>query len=85
VARSVDQELMSRSVFTDLYIPYDYSKEIPLEPSTNPMGRPKLVPPEERRGNFQEIALGFSGEQAKIEAERCLRCDVRSNAMSPWR
>lgn len=85
VARSVDQALMSRSVFTDLYIPYDYPKEIPLEPSTHPMGRPKLVPPEERRGNFQEIALGFSGEQAKIEAERCLRCDVRPNAMSPWR
>jgi glutamate synthase (NADPH/NADH) small chain len=31
-------------------------------------------PPEERRYNFEEVALGYSPEQAKAEAERCLQC-----------
>jgi glutamate synthase (NADPH/NADH) small chain len=31
-------------------------------------------PPEERRHNFEEVALGYSAEQAKAEAERCLQC-----------
>ena len=28
-------------------------------------------------GNFNEINLGYSKEQAYEEASRCLRCDVR--------
>ena len=28
-------------------------------------------------GNFQEVEVGFTGEQARNEVERCLRCDVR--------
>ena len=35
-------------------------------------------PVEERTGNFDEIALGFSEEQAKEEAERCLKCGICS-------
>jgi glutamate synthase (NADPH) small chain len=31
-------------------------------------------PPEVRRYNFQEVALGYSSDQAKAEAERCLQC-----------
>ena len=31
-------------------------------------------PPEERRYNFQEVALGYSHDQANAEAERCLHC-----------
>jgi len=31
--------------------------------------------PEERIHNFSEVALGFTEEMAKIEAERCLQCD----------
>jgi len=30
--------------------------------------------PEVRRHNFNEVALGFSPEQAQAEAERCLQC-----------
>jgi len=26
--------------------------------------------------NFNEISFGFTGEQARNEVERCLRCDV---------
>jgi glutamate synthase (NADPH/NADH) small chain len=31
-------------------------------------------PPEERRYNFEEVALGYSSEQAQAEAGRCLQC-----------
>jgi glutamate synthase (NADPH/NADH) small chain len=30
--------------------------------------------PVERRSNMEEVALGYSAEQAKMEAERCLQC-----------
>lgn len=30
--------------------------------------------PQVRRGNFKEVALGYTAEQAKTEAERCLGC-----------
>jgi glutamate synthase (NADPH/NADH) small chain len=30
--------------------------------------------PEVRRGNFNEVALGFTWELARLEAERCLQC-----------
>ena len=29
---------------------------------------------QERKYNFQEVALGYSHDQAKAEAERCLQC-----------
>jgi glutamate synthase (NADPH/NADH) small chain len=31
-------------------------------------------PAEARRGNIHEVALGYSGEQAMLEATRCLQC-----------
>jgi NADH-quinone oxidoreductase subunit F len=31
---------------------------------------------EERKCTFWEIELGFSEELAKVEAKRCLRCDL---------
>ena len=36
------------------------------------------LPAQERKQSFQEIELGFSEEQAKEEAKRCLRCDLET-------
>ncbi|HIV88020.1 MAG TPA: NADPH-dependent glutamate synthase [Candidatus Pygmaiobacter gallistercoris] len=33
-----------------------------------------VQPPEQRRNNFDEVALGYTLEQAQLEAERCLNC-----------
>jgi sulfide dehydrogenase (flavoprotein) subunit SudA (EC 1.97.-.-) len=30
--------------------------------------------PQVRRGNFTEVALGYTPEQARLEAGRCLQC-----------
>lgn len=42
-----------------------------MSPKKNPM---PLQDPEVRNGNFQEVALGYTREQAMDEAERCLGC-----------
>lgn len=85
VARTIDRELMNRDVFKSLYRDFKYSMFLPLEQSKLKMGIAQQVPPEFRRGNFMEISLGYTGEQALNEAARCLRCDIRANALSPWR
>jgi NADH-quinone oxidoreductase subunit F len=33
------------------------------------------LPPEERKNNFNAIDIGFSEDEAREEARRCLRCD----------
>ncbi|RLB34971.1 MAG: 4Fe-4S ferredoxin [Deltaproteobacteria bacterium] len=38
----------------------------------------KTLPPEERKGSFKEISIGFTEEEAKKEAERCLKCGICS-------
>ncbi|MBU1080702.1 MAG: FAD-dependent oxidoreductase [Spirochaetes bacterium] len=84
-AKAIDSELMQRDAFGGLFKDFSHSMALPPEPSKMRMCRSRLVPPEERRGNFQEIAMGYSGEQALAEASRCLRCDIRADARSPWR
>jgi glutamate synthase (NADPH/NADH) small chain len=42
-----------------------------IQPKRQPMSRQK---PEVRRRNFDEVALGYTIEQARAEAERCLQC-----------
>jgi len=34
------------------------------------------LPPKERIKGFEEIEIGYSEEQAREEAQRCLRCDL---------
>jgi len=82
-AAAIDESLVGSYRFDKLFRKFEYAMEIPLEPAKGKMTRAFRVPPEERRGNFVEISLGYNGEQARIEAERCLRCDVRERARRP--
>ncbi|MBU0956522.1 MAG: FAD-dependent oxidoreductase [Spirochaetes bacterium] len=84
-ARAIDSELMNRDAFATLFREFAYDMTIPEEPKTARQCRSRQVPPGQRQANFQEIALGYSGDQARQEAARCLRCDIRNNARSPWR
>ena len=88
VVASIDAALIgdaaaAKKRFEGLFRRFDYAMEVPLEPAKAKMNRAKHLPPEERRGNFIEISQGYTGEQARIEAERCLRCDVRERARRP--
>ncbi len=41
------------------------------------------LPIEKRRGNFEEVELGFDEKAALDEAKRCLRCDLRLQIRQP--
>jgi glutamate synthase (NADPH/NADH) small chain len=56
-------------------------RDAPVENKTQlkPRAQKTAVPipkqtPEERKHNFNEVALGYSEEQAQVEASRCLQC-----------
>ena len=52
-------------------------KEKPLTPKErNALAQQPMPvqPPEERKHNMQEVAIGYSEAQARIEANRCLQC-----------
>jgi NADH-quinone oxidoreductase subunit F len=69
--------------FEGLFRKFDYGMEIPRVPSKSRMNVARRLAPEDRRGNFVEISQGYTGDQARIEAERCLRCDVREFSRPP--
>lgn len=41
----------------------------------------KEQPPAERTKNFDEVALGYSAEEAVNEAKRCLHCEDRKSVV----
>ncbi|MBE6720358.1 MAG: 4Fe-4S dicluster domain-containing protein [Ruminococcaceae bacterium] len=43
----------------------------------SPRLNPKVLAPEVRNKNFDEVSLGFTAEEAKAEANRCLECGCR--------
>ncbi len=52
-------------------------REVPTEGfDLAPRQKMPVVSPEVRVKNFQEVQLGFSEEQVRKEAERCLKCGV---------
>jgi len=76
-AEVIDYKLMNKRRFHKLFRGFDYSDEVPLKPEGGNRHYTFKRPLEERIGNFNEINLGYSKEQAYEEASRCLRCDVR--------
>ncbi len=78
-AAAIDLQLTGVKRFDSLFRSFEYAMKIPLEPATEKAGHPAHLAPEDRSASFAEISLGYNGEQARIEAERCLRCDVRAH------
>ena len=84
-AREIDRYLTGMERFHQLFKDFDYSKEGPAAAAPSKRIQGKYLPPSERIGNFIEVSCGYSADQASAEASRCLRCDLRRNARSPWR
>ncbi len=76
-SKEIDYELTGERRFDKLYRKFEYKNEVPLKPFGGKQTKPKSLPVKERINNFQEVVLGYTGEQALEEAMRCLRCDVR--------
>ena len=76
-SEAIDFALMKVSRFAKLIKKFEFKNEVPLEPQGAGMNHSKHVPVAERKSNFQEVLTGYTGEQARGEVNRCLRCDVK--------
>ncbi|MBK5101115.1 MAG: FAD-dependent oxidoreductase, partial [Desulfobacteraceae bacterium] len=78
VAESIHRYLNGIDVMADREKDWSYEKPETEGEVHKPRASLKNIPLGEREGNFNEIALGFTEEQAKREAERCLKCGICS-------
>ncbi|HAP36793.1 MAG TPA: proton-conducting membrane transporter, partial [Bacteroidetes bacterium] len=78
-AEAIDHDLMKEKRFHHLFREFKYKDEVELEPEEAKMIEPKKVSVKERISSFQEVLAGYTGEEALLEATRCLRCDVKCN------
>jgi NADH-quinone oxidoreductase subunit F len=76
-AEAIDHDLMKEKRFHMLFREFTYKDEVELEPEEAKKIEPKKVPVKERISSFQEVLAGYTGEEALLEATRCLRCDVK--------
>ncbi|MBW2568450.1 MAG: FAD-dependent oxidoreductase [Deltaproteobacteria bacterium] len=59
-------------------------RDYPELPEKVPLLSRRVMPemlPDDRRKNFSEVALGFSGQDVAFETERCLQCGVCSECL----
>ena len=77
VSEVLDEALVGEKRFQKLFRSFEYKMEVPVKLTKAKMTKAMFIPVDARKSNFMEISLGYTGEQARIEAERCLRCDVR--------
>jgi NADH-quinone oxidoreductase subunit F len=79
VARAIDLALSKEDRFYKLFSKFMYAAQVPLEPKASRKQEGKQLEIKKRRSNFKEVSLGLSLKQACVEADRCLRCDVKTS------
>jgi NADH-quinone oxidoreductase subunit F len=78
-ARAIDLALSKEDRFLKLFHGFGYACEVALENKACRKQEGAKLPVNKRRNNFKEVSLGLSLKQARLEAGRCLRCDVKEN------
>jgi NADH-quinone oxidoreductase subunit F len=68
---------MEKDRTDSLFKKYIYKNTIPIEPEGGKRQYIEKLSSEKWENNFKEVSLGLSEKKAKIEAIRCLRCDVK--------
>jgi NADH-quinone oxidoreductase subunit F len=76
-AAAMDRALMQEERFHLLSRKFSYGSEVPLNPEPSRKNQARRLSVRDRVNNFNEISFGFTGEQARDEVSRCLRCDVK--------
>ncbi|MFH0813641.1 MAG: FAD-dependent oxidoreductase, partial [Pseudomonadota bacterium] len=76
-ARIIDTHLMGVNRFDELKRNFSYAMDVSIEPPGGNRSPTPSVVFKEYKGNFEEVTRHYSEEQAKLEAIRCLRCDVK--------
>jgi NADH-quinone oxidoreductase subunit F len=77
-ASVIDYDLTGKKRFDTLFEAFSYTNEVPAEIEAIKPVAPRHLKISERKGNFAEVNRGYLGEQARQEASRCLRCDIRN-------
>jgi NADH-quinone oxidoreductase subunit F len=78
-ARNIDQRLMGPGRWERIAPPFEYGQAAPEQTEASPRNQGREVPPQDRVENFAEMVLALSEEEARDEAARCLRCDIRDH------
>jgi hypothetical protein len=76
-AEAIDAELMQEKRFHLLFRKFTYRNVVPANPKKAAKNVSYKLAVRDRIGNFHEVDCGYTGEQARNEVGRCLRCDVR--------
>lgn len=76
-AEVIDFNLMQEHRFHHLFREFVYNNLVPMDPKKSSKNVSYKLAVSERVGNFHEVDNGLTGEQARNEVSRCLRCDVR--------
>jgi NADH-quinone oxidoreductase subunit F len=79
-AAAIDRQLTGADRFRQLWPPLEYDNSVPPHAQGGARNIGKLVPCAVRRANFNEVTLRLSAWEAKAEAMRCLRCDIKAHA-----
>ena len=78
-ARNIDLRLMGEWRWDRIAPQIAYGQTPPAESAESKRHMPAELPAAERRESFEETMLALSEEEAREEAGRCLRCDIRDH------
>ncbi len=79
-ARAIDRRLMDEDRWEQLFPQFEYSRQVPGEPSLSRRHEGVAIPVALRVHSQQETVAGLSANDALEESRRCLRCDLRADA-----
>ncbi len=77
VALNIDRELEGGERFNSVFEQFSYSMEVPSSPGGGGPRKIKKIKLKDRLNSFSEVSRGLTKSQARSEALRCLRCDVK--------
>ncbi len=75
-ARSIDRQLMEADRWQRLFSEFEYEQVVPEEPAPSPRHAGRMLEPAVRARCQAEVVAALTPEEAREEAERCLRCDL---------
>src|SRR5271165_1832284 len=75
-AQSIDEQLMDRKRWTQLFPSMTYDQLPPKTTSESHRHHSSTLPAHQRASSFAEVVVGLTAEDAHDECCRCLRCDV---------
>jgi NADH-quinone oxidoreductase subunit F len=77
-AAIIDRQLVGMDRFRQLWPRPKYDNTVPPHSAESPRQVGKLIPSNARRNTWDEVAQTLSAWEARSEAMRCLRCDIKA-------